>query len=177
MAKTWRRLPAKARQQLSDERLICVGLLRAFRTSESESEIFGLWKPFGLGLSVFVCLRIYTVKKSTFHKKYWWCNWQSAHSGFNREQKVQKNGKNGTKTFSTTFVPFLPFLGQGVGKSRFLKSESEFRTSVWVRVRRNGRVQKALGLLILHDGGLRFTIEQNYPASPRLGGNVEHLTF
>jgi hypothetical protein len=24
---------------------------------------------FGLGLSLFVCLRIYTVKKSTFHKK------------------------------------------------------------------------------------------------------------
>jgi hypothetical protein len=39
---------------------------RAFRTSESEN--FGLWKHFGLGLSVFVCLRIYTVKKSTFHK-------------------------------------------------------------------------------------------------------------
>jgi hypothetical protein len=42
---------------------------RAFRTSESESKNFGLWKPFGLGLSVFVSLRIYTVKKSTFHKK------------------------------------------------------------------------------------------------------------
>jgi hypothetical protein len=36
---------------------------------KSESENFGLWRPFGLGLSVFVCLRIYTVKKSTFHKK------------------------------------------------------------------------------------------------------------
>jgi hypothetical protein len=44
-------------------------LTRAFRTSESESENFGLWKPFGLGLSVFFCLRIYTLKKSTFHKK------------------------------------------------------------------------------------------------------------
>jgi hypothetical protein len=37
----------------------------------SESENFGLWKPVGLGLSsVFVCLRIYTLNKSTFHKKY-----------------------------------------------------------------------------------------------------------
>jgi hypothetical protein len=44
---------------------------RAFRTSksESESENVGLWKPFGLRLSVFVSLRIYTAKKSTFHKK------------------------------------------------------------------------------------------------------------
>jgi hypothetical protein len=41
---------------------------RAFRTSESESESAG-FQPFGLGLSVFVSLRIYTVKKSTFHKK------------------------------------------------------------------------------------------------------------
>jgi hypothetical protein len=43
---------------------------------------------------------------------------------------------------------WLIILGQGVGKSWFLKSEpeseSEFWTSVWVRVRRNGRVQKAL---------------------------------
>jgi hypothetical protein len=45
---------------------------RAFRTSESESADFsevrglGLWKHFGLGLglSVFVCLRIYTVNIS-----------------------------------------------------------------------------------------------------------------
>jgi hypothetical protein len=36
----------------------------------SESENFGLWKPFGLGISVFVNLRIYTVNKSTFHKKF-----------------------------------------------------------------------------------------------------------
>jgi hypothetical protein len=46
---------------------------RAFRTSESadfsEDHWLGLWNHFGLGLSEFSCLRIYTVKKSTFHKK------------------------------------------------------------------------------------------------------------
>jgi hypothetical protein len=45
--------------------------------------------------------------------------------------------------------------------SRFLKSEpeseSEFRTSVWVRVRRNGRVRKALvATVAIEKHGLRF---------------------
>jgi hypothetical protein len=108
---------------------------------------------------LFFCLRIYTVKKSTFHKKnpkFQYISLKSYYFLYKPHAQISTIVKT-SKVFH-----WLITLGQGVGKSRFLKSEpeseseSEFRNSVWVRVRvrRNGRVRKALILCIASDNAI-----------------------
>jgi hypothetical protein len=135
-------------------------IIRAFRTSESESADFSEVRV--RNFRTLKTLRTRTQRVCLFTNLY--CK------EVNISQKISEISIfSFLKSYYSLYKPhaqistivktsyvfhWLIILGQGVWRSRFLKSEpeseseSEFRTSVWVRVRWNGRVRKALIIIV-----------------------------